>query len=191
MLDFLYHMDAALLRFFNQSCANPLADQLAQWFRSPWFWAPVYLFMLVYALRAHGMRGLWWCAFFLATFLFCDYLSASVVKTLVQRIRPCRADGLAIRELVICGSGFSFPSTHATNHFGFATFITLTLRIFFPRVAWWAYGWALLVCLSQLYCGVHYPSDILGGALMGTLLGLWNARYFLRRIGWGVQYEAL
>ncbi len=179
------HIDEAILAFIHLRCANDVSDTLSMLFRNPYFWAPVYLFLLVYMYKNFGRKGLWWCGFFLITFLYCDYLSASIIKPLVQRIRPCNNPGLpfSLRDLVVCGSGYSFPSTHATNHFGFAAFLIFTLRQHSRWVMPLSLSWAFSVSLAQLYVGVHYPSDLLGGALLGLLLGGWNAYYFNRRIG--------
>jgi len=179
------HMDEVVLRFVHIDCANHLCDTLSQLFRNPYFWSPLYLFLLVFMIRNFGRKGLWWCVFFLLTFLFCDYVSASLVKPFVQRIRPCNDSGLpfSMRDLVVCGSGFSFPSTHASNHFGFAAFLIFTLRKYTRWVTPLSLTWAVVVSLSQLYVGVHYPSDVLGGALLGLCIGSWNAFYFNRRVG--------
>jgi len=87
-----------------------------------------------------------------------------------------------IHMLVGCGPGRSFPSSHAVNNFAMATLFSSYYR----RGRWALYGWASLVALSRPAVGVHYPSDILGGAVIGVCVALavvfsWNAlcrRYF-------------
>jgi undecaprenyl-diphosphatase len=90
--------------------------------------------------------------------------------------------------LVDCGPGKSFPSSHAVNSFAVATL----LSTYYRRWQWWFFGWAALVALSRPAVGVHYPSDILGGAAIGAcvalaLIVLWTqaARKFFPRLAVG------
>src|SRR6202012_4840359 len=107
------------------------------------------------------------------TFGIADYGSATLFKSFVQRVRPCNDPAMAqtIISRVPCGTGYSFPSTHASNHFALAFCFSL---IFYRRWKWvwlWAILWAASVCFAQVYVGVHYPLDILGGAFYGVLVG--------------------
>ena len=124
-----------------------------------------------------------WCALFVITFGFCDALSASMIKPFVHRIRPCHNPALAdiIRHIVTCGSGFSFPSSHASNHFGMSFFMLGTLQQVRREFKWLILLWAILVSLSQIYVGVHYPFDVFAGACLGAIIGTLNAAYWNRR----------
>jgi undecaprenyl-diphosphatase len=80
-----------------------------------------------------------------------------------------------------CGSNPSFTSSHALNHFAFAAFVVSS----FKGVSKWIYllfVWAAIISYSQVYVGVHYPSDVIAGGLLGTLLG---------GIGYGITKQAL
>lgn len=185
MFSSIQHIDEQVLKAVHLGMAHPWLDEIVVLLRNPYFWSPLYLFLLVFMYRRYHRQGLMWCLFFFITFVFCDYISASLLKPWVHRIRPCNDDFLsfAMREFIRCGSGYSFPSTHATNHFGFAVYMVFTLR---PLTRWvlpLSLTWAFLVCFAQLYAGVHYPSDLLAGALLGSLLGRWNAYYFTHRYG--------
>ncbi|MDI1444674.1 phosphatase PAP2 family protein [Polyangium sp. 6x1] len=96
----------------------------------------------------------------------------STVKALVGRVRPC--DALAACEPVFIASpgGHSFPSGHAAGSFTFAAFVA-SVR---PTLAVPAFVFAALVAWSRCFLAVHYPSDILVGALVGTSIGLVAAR---------------
>jgi len=185
MLEWIRHIDQNLLHFIHVTGENMFLDQVLPFFRNPYFWSPVYLFLLVFMWKHHGKKGLWWCVFFIATFVFCDFVSASLIKPLIQRLRPCNDASLyfTIRSLVKCGSGYSFPSAHAANHVGFAMFMIMTLRQRYKSVFPLALVWAFLVCYAQLYVCVHYPSDILGGAVLGSLFGAFFTMLFHRRFG--------
>lgn len=187
MFGTIQHIDEYLLRIIHVIWGNVFLDGLLPFFRNPYFWAPLYLFLLVYMLINYGKKGIWWCTFFLITFVFCDYISASILKPLVHRIRPCNFNdlGFQIRELVPCGSGYSFPSSHATNHFGMAIFMISTLRSKFTFIAPLALLWAFVICYAQLYVCVHYPSDILSGGLLGSVIGYFFGRYYKMRFGEG------
>jgi undecaprenyl-diphosphatase len=92
-----------------------------------------------------------------------------LIKKAVERERPCQVDNLNAKSRIHCGQGYSFPSSHATNHFGIAMFLFLLFSIFSYRYL--LFFWAGLISVSQVYVGVHYPSDILAGALLGLLIG--------------------
>lgn len=162
-----------------------LGDAIIPWLRNPYFWAPVYLFLLVWMWTRYGKTGLWWCVFFLCCFIVADFTSASILKPLFHRLRPCRDPLVSMwfRELVPCGGGFSFPSSHATNHFALSIFISFTLGRRYPGIIFWALSWAVVVAFAQLYVGVHYPSDVLFGALLGSGIGFGLSRLFQFRFG--------
>ena len=96
------------------------------------------------------------------TIVISDQLNSSVIKYWLERPRPCHALQ-NVHLLVSCGSGFSFPSSHAVNNFAGA----LILAFFFPRNKWWFFGIAAIVAFSRVYVGVHYPFDVIGGAVIG------------------------
>ncbi|HLB01237.1 MAG TPA: phosphatase PAP2 family protein, partial [Bacteroidota bacterium] len=100
-----------------------------------------------------------------------DQVSSSLLKKLIMRPRPCHAiGGLPVEEhirlLVDCGGGFSFPSSHAVNNFAAA----MLLSHFYPRRRMALFFVAGIVAFSRISVGVHYPSDVLGGMLVGMLV---------------------
>ncbi|MBN1335933.1 MAG: phosphatase PAP2 family protein [Deltaproteobacteria bacterium] len=98
-----------------------------------------------------------------------DVVVVRVFKPIVGRIRPCHQ----LADLVLpagCGSGEAFPSAHAAALFAVAAVLGRP----------WAWVLATLVALSRVVAGVHWPSDILGGALLGTGIGL-AIRYLIQR----------
>jgi undecaprenyl-diphosphatase len=94
------------------------------------------------------------------------------MKDAIGRVRPCRTiEG--IRLIVACPKSFSMPSGHAFSSFAFATPLVFLTRQYVSKV-WRAYPLVLasLIALSRPYLGVHYPTDILAGAMMGSVIGL-------------------
>ncbi|MEM7185254.1 MAG: phosphatase PAP2 family protein [Bacteroidota bacterium] len=97
---------------------------------------------------------------------------AELTKEVVGRWRPNNLESLASSLRVLQQpESFSFFSGHASTSFAIVTFLVLALRTFNRRI-YWAYLWPLFFSLSRIYVGVHYPSDILVGALVGTVIAL-------------------
>jgi undecaprenyl-diphosphatase len=95
-----------------------------------------------------------------------DQTGYRILKEFFERVRPCNALTDAITP-VGCAGGFSFPSNHALNNFAAAVFL---LRLF-PAYKWIFLIVATLISISRIYLGVHYPSDVIGGALIGVAFG--------------------
>ncbi|WP_341835062.1 phosphatase PAP2 family protein [Chitinophaga pollutisoli] len=177
--------DLVLFFNINSKWTSPFLDSWLPWMREPYLWAPLYLFLLVLVLYNWGWKGFWWIVFFILTFAMCDQ-GSSFLKGLVGRLRPANDPNIAPYVRIMVGyypqSG-SFTSSHAANHFGLAMFCFLTLRSYLRRWAWLFFVWAAVICYAQVYVGVHYPTDILGGALLGCLAGTLGGGFFNRRIG--------
>jgi undecaprenyl-diphosphatase len=193
VIEFLYSVDVAVFHFINVTLANPLGDFLWPLITDYDRFLPVRILLggvwLVLIVRG-GARGRT-AALLLIPVLFCaDKLSSALIKELVSRPRPCHEIGgvpvvQGIHMLVDCGAGKSFPSSHAVNNFAVATLFSQYYR----RWRWAFYAWAALVALSRPAVGVHYPSDILGGAVIGTCVALalvalwtWTSERFFPRL---------
>jgi undecaprenyl-diphosphatase len=170
----------------NSQWTNPVFDRLMPFMRNSWHWIPVYMFLLVFMLLNFRIKGLWWAVFFLATVAATDMIGMYVFKEGIERYRPCRNSELEgqVRLLVSeCGSGWSFISNHAANHFGMATFFFLTFRRISKPAAWIAIFWAFLIAYSQVYVGLHFPLDVLCGAMLGVAFGAITGTFFNKRFG--------
>ncbi len=168
MLEVLQKIDEAVLLWVHQGWRTPWGDRFFPWItESEHFVIPLavaWVGLLVFGGRYGRVLALILALTLLAT----DQISSQVIKPWVGRIRPCFAvEG--VTALLPQVRSASFPSSHATNIFGAATVFIMGGR---PRWVWApALVIASLVALSRVYVGVHYPSDILAGSLLGVVLG--------------------
>ena len=147
-------------------------------------WIPLYLFFLFLFQKLFGWKGLLWAVPTITLMIICsDSGSVMLFKETVQRLRPCHEpllNGLVHLVPENCGGQYGFVSSHASNHFAIALFMIGALRSV-PR---WAapvlFFWAALIAYSRVYLGVHYPGDVLVGALYGGLIGSVFAWIFQR-----------
>lgn len=172
-------MDELLFRFINQSLSNEFFDWLLPWWRHRWTWLPLYAVFVGVFVYAYGVR-FWQVALVMALGLgAADLTSSKLIKPGIGRERPCRqwsAERGELRLLVPCGGGYSFPSSHAANHFALSTLLWLFWGRRWRRrrfvLGLTLYAWAASIGFGQIYVGLHFPGDVLAGALLGTGLGL-------------------
>lgn len=167
--------DKETFQLINSGLANPVFDFLMPLMRNQFIWVPVYVFFAGFFMLNFRPKGFYIVLFGLAAFAITDQLSAHLIKPFIGRPRPCNDVMMVekVRLLIPCGSGFSFPSTHATNHFAFSFFL---ISVFAGRLKWitpTVFIWAALVCFAQVYVGIHYPIDVIFGAVLGSFIGSW------------------
>ena len=173
----------------NTGTANGFFDTIMPFMRESLNWVPLYLFLIVFSLQNFRQRGAWWILFFVVTVALTDLVGNHGFKHNFERIRPCRDPEFFthVRLLVDhCSSGYSFTSNHAANHFGIASYFFLTMR---PVLKGWAFIgliWAAIISFAQVYVGVHYPFDILGGMLIGVFFGSLTGYFFNKRYGFAI-----
>jgi undecaprenyl-diphosphatase len=176
----LQTLDTKLLLFVNHGMANDFFDVLM-----PFLSAQGYLLVLPFLLflalissvrrnekkRTYLPTALWTFVISCLSVLFVEWLEP-VLKNSIARIRPCRwVEG--IRLIVACPKSFSMPSGHAISSFAFAApLFYLTRHYLHPGWRLIPFLLAALIAFSRVYLGVHYPSDVLAGALLGTATGM-------------------
>jgi undecaprenyl-diphosphatase len=183
-------LEVRAFRLLNGKAANPVFDVIMPIVTD--FRRSRVVLILVWAVLVlfGGSRGRWAALMLIPLVAATDQLSASVLKPLVGRLRPCEVLGgvhlwygpegwITTPAEVIRSykSSFSFPSSHATNITGAMLFLGLVFR----RTLWPLLFVALLVSYSRVYTGVHWTSDVIGGMAIGALLG-WLAWYAFRRL---------
>ena len=111
----------------------------------------------------------------LVSLVLCTVAVDVVLKSLVARPRPFTLDG-SIELLIAAPGGWSFPSGHAAKAFAAATALAASLPSSARRWALPAFALAARIGFSRLYLFVHFPTDVLAGALIGVALGILAAR---------------
>jgi membrane-associated phospholipid phosphatase len=179
-IEWLKHVDKKAFSFIQTHLTATWLDAIMLVIRNPYTWIPLYVFMLYWALRTGKTTALKFICCTLVCFAITDFSSAHIFKPLFERVRPCYdVDTVGvIRGIIGCGGKYSFPSSHAANHFGLATFWYYSVYLL-KRQKWqllWV--WAVLVSFAQVYVGVHFPLDIAGGTILGIVTGLGLAKIF-------------
>ncbi len=181
----LLELDFRLFYWVHVLMANAFLDWLLPFIRNAYFWAPLYIFLAIIMVENFKSKGWDWLYHFIISFAIGDFLSAKILKPIVQRVRPC-IDSYwqdVYRNIVPLSHGFSFPSTHATNHFALGVFIIVTTGHLHSSIKWLALAWAISVAFAQVYVGVHYPLDVLAGAIIGSSIGYYIGIFFNLRKG--------
>ncbi|NER10766.1 undecaprenyl-diphosphatase [Muriicola jejuensis] len=173
MLEELLHIDREAFLFLN-NLGSQAWDGFWLFTTGKWSSLPLYLLLLILSARLLGWkRTLLLLATVALLIAVCDQLS-NFFKVGVGRLRPCYdpdLDGLFRLVKASCGGKYGYFSAHAANTFAVAVFFSHLLRTGFRWMPWLLVFWAGLVSYSRIYIGVHFPLDVVSGALVGTFMG--------------------
>jgi len=178
----LIQWDHQLFQFINSGLSNSVFDLILPLLREKLIWIPLYIFIFAFLLHNFGRKGYWLVLMLIVTVGISDLMSSKVIKPLVERARPCHLDqnDLPVQLRARCGRGYSFTSSHATNHFSIAFFLFLVYK---GRRKWIRKGlilWAASISFSQVYVGVHFPIDIFCGAILGMMIAFISYGFYSR-----------
>lgn len=179
----LEYCDQTIFLRINRDGSHSFFDAILPWLRQSLVWLPLYLFLIIFVLYNFGWRGFIWLLGFIVTVALSDTISSKWIKYEVGRLRPCQDPFFSpyIRLLApYCPGNPSFTSSHAANHFSISTFAAIAGKDIFGKWRRWFFAWASFISYAQVYVGVHYPLDVLGGALVGMLLGYMVAAVYNR-----------
>lgn len=170
MIDFFLEFDKNLFLELNSYHAEWL-DSIMMYITETLVWLPLYLVIVFFIFKVFGKKGILILVCIALTILLADQITSSLMKPFFARLRPTHDPELENLVHIVNGyrgGRFGFASSHAANTFGLALFIFLLFRERTRQVRW-IFVWALLVAYSRIYLGVHYPGDILVGAVVGMV----------------------
>ena len=174
MLTVLNEIDGQILLFLN-SFHTQFLDNYMKIFTGRFIWIPFYLSLFGCLLRSFGLRRslVYLVAVGLAVAM-ADQLCASVLRPVFSRLRPSNPENPLSAFVILVdgyrGGRYGFPSCHASNSFAQAVAMAVICR--HRKMTFILIGWAVANCYTRIYMGVHYPGDIMAGALIGSVIGL-------------------
>jgi undecaprenyl-diphosphatase len=172
-MDSLIGIDTWLFLHLNAGVANSFLDWLMPIVTNlAYYRIPLIAALAALALFGGG-KGRSVVLLALITVTLTDQLSTSILKPWIGRIRPCHVvEG--VRVITGCGNTLSFPSGHATTSMAVAIFFGFLYR----RWLWPLVGLSVLISYSRIYIGIHYPSDMLAGWVIGGAIAWGMVRFY-------------
>lgn len=172
MIDYLQQIDQDVMIALN-GANTPLTDQFMYCFSGKWQWIPAYVCIAWALVKWRGWRQA--IVLLVAIGLIitvCDQMCGHLVRNYFERLRPSNPDS-PIGDMIHVVNGYrggpyGFPSCHAANAFGLAVFLALVFRNRIVTATMLL--WAVVTAYSRIVLGVHYPGDLLVGAIVGSLV---------------------
>ena len=135
-------------------------------------WFPLFFIFIILSFYYYRGRKGGTVVFFMLLTFGVTMVFTGIVKDYVARLRPNNVEALGeLIRILQTPSNYSFFSGHASSSFSITIFVVLCLRKY-TKWIYLSFLWPLLFSLSRIYVGVHYPLDIIVGALVGTALGI-------------------
>jgi len=172
MLEYLTQLDIKWFLSLN-GLHNPFWDTIMWYISGTKTWIPLYALILFFVFKKLKWEGFIALLFFVLLIVLADQSSVKLFKNVFERLRPCHNPEIKHLVHIVnnkCGGQFGFVSSHAANTFALAMFTSLFFRKKWVTISFFA--WATLVSYSRIYLGVHFPFDVIGGALLGLLIGV-------------------
>ena len=187
MLEYLQNLDVKLFLYLNAQ-NSPFFDKIMLFISGKIEWVPLYLFLIFWIFYRFRKKGWLFLALTLLVFALTDLGSVHLFKNVFERLRPSRnpeLEGLVHLVNGYRGGMYGFISSHAANTFGLAVFISLLFREKWLVIS--ILIWATVASYSRIYLGVHYPLDIICGALWGVLMAAGVFLCYKKSLGKGTE----
>jgi undecaprenyl-diphosphatase len=170
LIEYLDTLDTKLFAFLN-GIHSAFFDKV-MWFVSgiPQ-WIPLYVLILGWIIYRFRWRSILIIITLAILITLSDQISVQI-KLAVDRLRPCKDPDIRPWVHIVmgyCSGKFGFVSSHAANSFAMAVFTSLLFKKSYYTA--FILIWATVISYSRIYLGVHYPGDVLCGAILGALLG--------------------
>ncbi len=181
MWEELVQLDKELFLFLN-SQGSPNWDGFWMFITNKFSAIPLYAFLLFLSYKTLGLKKTLLLLVAVSLLITVTNGLADFFKYGIQRLRPCYDNEISdLTRLVkgYCGGKFSYFSAHAGNSFAVAFFFTFLLRSKYRYIGALLVLWAILVAYSRIYIGVHFPLDVLTGAVVGLIFSWLFAKLYI------------
>lgn len=173
ILQDISHIDTQMLLAINRM-HTPYWDSFMWLVTDKYMWIPLYISLIYVIFKNHSLKSFLWCAVAIGLMiLITDNLNSQWLRPAIGRLRPSNLDNPVSAMVHVVnnyrGGPYGFPSSHSSNTWGIVFFIAYLFRKYWLNS--FLAVWAIMVCYSRSYLGVHYPGDL----LVGMLLGLFGA----------------
>lgn len=167
-METLQSIDKSLFLFLN-SFHTSITDSFFLTYTNSKSWIPVIVFMVFLLFKKNNWKqALIYFVIIGAGVGISDFVASGIMKPYFARLRPCHE---FLEEMILvgkCGGMYGFASSHAANSFALFTGFSLAFKDN-KKVFWFLLAWAILMGYSRIYVGVHYPGDVIVGALIGIV----------------------
>lgn len=195
-MEYFINLDKELFLWINHGLHNDFLNIIFTFITNRWNAIIPILLLIIYLIYNEKKKSIYLILGLAITIGIADQLSSGVIKPLVGRLRPSKAlsdvfywsksrGWLITDDTHRYKSSFSFVSGHATNPFALATF----MFFYNKKFIYFLLPLACMIAFSRIYIGVHYPADIIGGAMVGIFCGFLG-KYLMEQIKIFVSFKA-
>lgn len=171
MLETLEQLDKDVFLYLNDM-HSPFWDAIMVFVSEKLVWIPFYLGLIGYLVWRYRRKSILMLLLVIIAIGLSDFIASGIMKPYFMRLRPCHDPSLSefINIVEGCGGRFGFISSHAANTFALAVFFNLILSDRYLIFKIVLVAWAVVVTYSRVYLGVHFPGDVVLGAMLGSFL---------------------